>query len=239
MATALIGEELLASETTGAEGGFQYSGGGLGGAYYGGLIDEQLGVNAYRGNPYLSEETSSVTNETGNSSAFKSDKKPKGFNWGDYYNAKSLASDGEQAAKGILDTISGIYNTYRENRKLKIDSIEDRKDRYRAGIVFRGKENRDQLVRENRIPAYYSTTNIKSLLRRGIMPFGWSSTMAIEQGFGKEIFAQEQKLVIERKTDHLLRREKDKNRLRKSLGELENLKNKFKTRKILEYYNQN
>ena len=72
-----------------------------------------------------------------------------------------------------------------------MDGIQ--KDRYRAGIVFRGRENRDQLVRSNQMPAYYSTSNIKSLLRRGIMPFGWNSEMAVEQGFGQEVFAQEQK----------------------------------------------
>ena len=141
--------------------------------------------------------------------------------------------------QGVTQLIADTYNNYRKDKQLKINSSENLKDRYRAGIVFRGQENRDQLIRSNKMPAYYSTSNIKSLLRRGIMPFGWNSEMAIEQGFGQEIFAREQKAVIERNSNKFLKREKNKIELRKSLGELENLRNRLKTRKILEFYNQN
>ena len=89
------------------------------------------------------------------------------------------------------------------------------------------------------MPAYYSTSNIKSLLRKGIMPFGWNSEMAVEQGFGQEVFAQEQKAVSKRKSEEFLQREKDKARLKRTIGDLRNLRDKFKTRKIIEYYNQN
>ena len=228
---AIVGEELLAGEAAaGAEAGAaeaeavesESAEGGFGGRYN-------------RGNPYLRSKTGG-----GSSSAFKSDKKPEGlFSWNKFYNYKSAVDFGGEVVKGITQLISDTYNNYRQDRQLKIDAREDRKDRYRAGIVFMGEESRDQLVRSNKIPAYYSTSNIKSLLRRGIMPFRWNSEMAIEQGFGKEIFAQEQKAVTERNSNKFLKREKDKIELRKSLGELENLRNRFKTRKILEFYNQN
>ena len=252
----VVGEELLAAEITagaeaGAAGQFQYSGGGIGGANYGGIGGggigfEGFGVNpetttAYRGvglpehpNPEIGN-----TNGIGGSSAFRTDTKPRSIGWGDFYNASAVVNTAGGVLQGITQTIADTYNNYRKDKRLKLNSREDLKDRYRAGIVFIGQENRDKLVRENRMPAYYSTSNIKSLLRRGIMPFGWNSEMAIEQGFGQEVFTQEQKAVTDRNSEHLLKREKDKIKLRKSLGELENLKQKLKTRKILEYYKQN
>ena len=231
---AIVGEELLAGEAAagaeaeaaaGAEAEAAESAeGGVGGRYN-------------RGNPYLRSKTGGGS---GSSSAFKEDKKPEGiFTWNNFYNAKSAIETGSQLVREGTQLFSTIYNNYQEDKRLKRNSRENRKDRHRAGIVFRGEEDRDQLVRSNKIPAYYSTSNIKSLLRRGIMPYGWNSEMAIEQGFGKEIFAQEQKAVTERNSDKLLKREKDKTQLRKSLGELENLRNRLKTRKILEFYNQN
>ena len=255
---AVIGEELLASEAAGAEAGaaetgqFQYSGGGLGGANYGGIGGGPIGFEGFGVNPEVTAQYSGVglpehplygeTNGIGgssSSSAFKSDTKPRGLSWQNFYNASAVVNTAGGVLQGITQTIADTYNNYRKDKRLKINSREDLKDRYRAGIVFVGQENRDQLVRQNRIPAYYSTSNIKSLLRRGIMPFGWNSEMAIEQGFGQEVFAQEQKAVTVRNSEEVVKREKDKIKLRRSLGELQNLRNKLKTRKIIEYYKQN
>ena len=255
---AVIGEELLATEATaGAEAGvaetgqFQYSGGGLVGANYGGIGGGPIGFEGFGVNPEVTSQYAGVglpenplygdTNGIGgetSSSAFKSDTKPKGLSWGNFYNASAVVNTAGGVLQGITQTIADTYNNYRKDKRLKINAREDLKDRYRAGIVFIGQENRDQLIRSNRMPAYYSTSNIKSLLRRGIMPFGWNSEMAIEQGFGQEVFAQEQKAVTDRNSEHLLKREKDKAKLRRSLGELQNLRNKLKTRKIIEYYKQ-
>ena len=88
------------------------------------------------------------------------------------------------------------------------------------------------------MPAYYSTSNIKSLLRRGIMPFGWSSEMAVEQGFGEEIYMHEMKALTNRQSAKFLKIEKEKSDLKISIGSLENLRNRFKTRKLLKYLNQ-
>ena len=181
--TAVVAEELLGAEAgvAGAEGGealgaqeggFQYSGGGLGGARYEGIGFERFG-NAPGYTPefrYPVERPG--TDEPPSSSAFKSDKKPQGFQFGPLYNADFVVGEVGQGIGQIISTISNVYSVYRANKKLKQQSAENTKDRYRAGIVFRGRENRDQLVRSNQIPAYYSTSNIKSLLRRGIMLLG-------------------------------------------------------------------
>ena len=256
---ALVGEELLGAEAAGAEAGaaessaaesgggnFQYSGGGIGGANYGrGAIGfEGFGVNpevtsTYRGVGLPENPRFGNTNGIGGSSAFRADTKPKGlFSWNNFYNTTAAVNTVGGIFHNITQLISDTYNNYRQDQELKKNSRENLKDRYRAGIVFMGQENREQLVRQNKMPAYYSTSNIKSLLRRGIMPFGWNSEMAIEQGFGKEIFAQEQKAETERRSEEFVKREKQKIKLRQSLGELENLRNKLKTRKILEYYKQ-
>ena len=253
---AIVGEELLAAEATaGAEaasaesataGGYQYSGGGLGGANYGAdaIGFEGFGVNPevtsqYRGVGLPEHPSIGDTNGIGGSSAFRTDTKPKGlFNWNNFYNSTAVVNTAGGILQGINQTIADTYNNYRKDKQLKLNSRESLKDRYRAGIVFIGQENRDKLVRENRMPAYYSTSNIKSLLRRGIMPFGWNSEMAIEQGFGHEVMAQEQKSVTTRNAKHLLQQQREKMELKKSLGELKNLRDRFKTRKILEYYNQ-
>ena len=252
---AVIGEELLAAEATAdaeagaAEAGqFQYSGGGIGGANYGA---DAIGFEGFGVNPEVTSQYRGVglpehpnpkignTNGIGGSSAFRTDTKPRGLSWNTFYNTSAVVNTVGGVLQGITQTIADTYNNYRKDKQLKRNSQEDLKDRYRAGIVFIGQENRDQLVRQNRMPAYYSTSNIKSLLRRGIMPFGWNSEMAIEQGFAKEVFAQEQKAVTERNSKHFLQQQQEKTELRRSLGELKNLREKFKTRKILEYYNQN
>ena len=251
---AVIGEELLASEAAaGAEAGavegsqFQYSGGGIGGANYG---SDAIGFEGFGVNPEVTTQYRGVglpehpdprigdTNGIGGSSAFRTDTKPRGLSMNTFYNTSAVVNTVGGVLQGITQTIADTYNNYHKDKQLKRNSQEDLKDRYRAGIVFIGQENRDHLIRSNRMPAYYSTSNIKSLLRRGIMPFGWNSEMAIEQGFGKEVFAQEQKAVTEKNSKEFLQREKDKIQLRRSLGELKNLREKFKTRKILEYYNQ-
>ena len=248
---AIVGEELLAteagaSEAAATEGQFQYSGGGIGGANYSAdaIGFEGFGFNPeyagdYRGVGLPDHPTIGRTNDIGGSSAFRTDTKPRGLSWNNFFKGDAVVNIAGGALQGITQTIANTYNNYRKDKQLKLNSRENLKDRYRAGIVFIGQENRDQLVRENRMPAYYSTSNIKSLLRRGIMPFGWNSEMAIEQGFGKEIMAQEQKSVTTRNAKHLVQQQREKMELRKSLGELKNLRERFKTRKILEYYNQN
>ena len=156
----------------------------------------------------------------------------------DIFYADYAAQKVGQGVNAIFDTINDVYNIYRSNKKLNKQGAENTVDRHRVGIVFQGQENRDQLVRSNKMPAYYSTSNIKALLRKGIMPFGWNSEMAVEQGFGQEIYMQEMKTLTEKRSKDFLRREKEKYHLRQSMGDLTNLRNRFKTRKLLEFYKQ-
>ena len=259
MASILAAEELAGAEgaeALGAEegiggeagGGFEYSGGGAGGARYepyeyynfnGG--NQLIGFERYGGNypAYRpgTEEIGEAETES-SSSAFKPDKKPRGINWGAVYNLNFVNEKIGSGLNSIVNIIGGIYGDYRNAKRLGLRKTENTKNRHRVGILFKGQENRDQLVRENKMPAYYSTSNIKDLLRKGIMPYGWNSEMAVEQGYGHEIFVQEMKKETDIKAKHFLRREKEREAIKNSLGELENLRNRFKTRKILEYYNQ-
>ena len=181
------------------------------------------------------------------SSAFKMDEAPQGFikslfsgkNQSRFFNVDYAVSRVGQGVTGVISAIGTIYKIYRSNKKLHKQATDNAVDRHRAGIVFRGEENRDQLVRSNQVPAYYSTSNIKKLLRAGLMPFGWNREMAVEQGFGQEIYAQEMKKVTVNRSKDFLRRAEEKKALRDTLEDLKNLRDKFKTRKLVEYYSQN
>ena len=50
-------------------------------------------------------------------------------------------------------------------------------------------EDRDAFVRNGEMPAYYSSSNIRKLLTRGIMPLGWTELVASYQGFALEVQA--------------------------------------------------
>ena len=235
---AIVGEELLATEAAAGESAAAAeSTAAESTAATEGVVGESEAYTGrgVPGNRYLGEGGGGSSSS---SSAFKADSRPKGFSWNNFYNSQAVVNTAGGVLQGITQTIADTYNNYRKDKDLQLNARESLKDRYRAGIVFMGQENRDKLVRENKMPAYYSTSNIKSLLRRGIMPFGWNSEMAIEQGFGKEIMAQEQKAVITKNAKHILEEQREKMELRKSLGELKNLRDRLKTRKILEYYGQ-
>ena len=213
-------------------GNFNYSGGGAGGAryepyeYYNYGPDNMLiGFERY-GTPegFVSDFRGgrgfeNLRNpESGFSSAFRQDRAPQGAfqrllgrqpRAHDAYYASFVADKANQGVGAIYGLINDIYDVYRTDKKLDRQGAQNTTDRYKIGIVFKGKENRDDLIKRNKIPAYYSTSNIKSLLRRGIMPFGWNSEMAVEQGFGQEIYVQEMKKVSDEKAKKFLHREKN------------------------------
>ena len=143
-----------------------------------------------------------------------------------------------QGINGIFSIINNAYDIYRANKKVGKASKDNTLNRHRAGIVFQNKENRDQLVREGLIPAYYSTSNIQFLIRKGVLPFGWNKDMAVEQGFGKDVYIHEMKIKTADKSKHFLEEEIRKRKLKNAVGEIENLKDRFKTRKMLEFYSQ-
>lgn len=55
-----------------------------------------------------------------------------------------------------------------------------------VGLVL-DRENRRALLLQRLIPQYYSAGNIKRLIKRSTLPFGWSVAMAINQGFANDI----------------------------------------------------
>ena len=173
-------------------------------------------------------------------------------------NAPSIESDGEfkkdsgnnallggfglsEVGKGVgsvINVINDAYNIYRANKKVGKENRDNILNRHRAGIIFQNKENRDQLVREGLIPAYYSSSNIRDLIRKGILPFGWNKDMAIEQGFGKDVFIHEMKIKTSDKSKKFLENEVRKRKLKNSVGKIENLRDRLKTRKLVEFYSQ-
>ena len=192
------------------------------------------------------EELSSTAAAGESTSAFEADSS---------INAPSIELDGEfkkdsgnnallggfglsEVGKGVdsvINVINDAYNIYRANKKVGKENKDNILNRHRAGIIFRNKENRDQLVREGLIPAYYSKSNIKDLIRKGVLPFGWNKEI-IEQGFGEDVFIHEMKIKTSEKSKKFLQNEIRKRKLKNSIGEIQNLRDRLKTRKLLEYY---
>lgn len=81
-----------------------------------------------------------------------------------------------------------IFDLVRKVLKASEEADDRRRKRYAAGVLYPG-ENRDKLIIDADVPAYYSTSNIKKLLRNNILPYGWSQATAVNQGFGDEISA--------------------------------------------------
>ena len=241
--------ETIPKEREGGEGSYNYSGGGARGARYEGIGFEQFGypqgyVTDFRvGRGF---ENLRAPNRV-SSSAFTQDRAPQGAferilgrppKTTDVFYADYAGTKSSQLTGAIFGIINDIYDIYRTDKQLDKQEAENRNDRYKIGIVFNGRESRDDLIKKNKIPAYYSTSNIKSLLRKGIMPFGWNSEMAVEQGFGKEIYIQELKKKSDEKSQDFLHRAKIRSHLKSTIGDVENLRDRLKTRKLIEYYSQ-
>lgn len=104
-------------------------------------------------------------------------------------NASSQGVDVEGLIKAfgqVLGMAVNIYETVRLFKNSKNEDADMVRQRRGAGIVYPN-ENRLDLVKSGRIPAYYSGSNIRLLLRDNVLPFGWSELTAVNQGFGEEI----------------------------------------------------
>ena len=145
-----------------------------------------------------------------------------------------------KTGQGIDQLFSEVKNIYQTKRnKLEVERHGKQIDRNRRvlGIVYDG-ESRDNLVANNKLPAYYSTSNIQRLLRNGIMPVGWNEEMAVQQGFGKEISNVKFKEETKNKAREFLRRETTKAHVKATEGDLKNLRNRLKSRKLAQYFSQ-
>lgn len=132
-----------------------------------------------------------------------------------------------------LQTALAIYDTVRVFKKANEEDDERRTNRYRAGIVYPN-ENRNVLITKGLIPAYYSTSNIKDLLRANVLPFGWSELTAVAQGFADEVKAGEYRkrnVLDSKRLKEEINRERDIN---KNLNTLDYFDSKLRTLKAIE-----
>ena len=182
---------------------------------------------------------------SGRTTSFKSDFAPKGAVRNllgknaienifaiDYVQAK-----GGQGVAQIFNEVNNIYGMEREAREIGLQQRQTDRDRRVLGIVY-DNESRDKLIGANLIPAYYSTSNIKRLLRNGVMPYGWNEEMAVQQGFGDDISKVNFKEKTKDQSEEFLQRETTKAHIKATEGDLKNLRNILKTRKLIQYYSQ-
>lgn len=87
------------------------------------------------------------------------------------------------------------------------DNEDRRRQRYYLGILYPN-ESRDLLVTQGRIPAVYSTRNIKMNLKEGNLPKNWGEVTAILQGFGPEVDEYLTRINSEIKTSRELLQQK-------------------------------
>ena len=156
----------------------------------------------------------------------------------DMFYADYVGNKANQGVSAIFGFINNVYDMDRTGYLLHEQGKNLRRDRYSLGILFNDKENREDMIGRGKIPAYYSTKNIKNLLRDGIMPFGWNAEMAVQQGFGEDIAAQETRNKTREESNEFLHRESVKAHLKATEGDLKNLRNRLKTRKLVQYYSQ-
>ena len=150
----------------------------------------------------------------------------------DYVQAK-----GGQGVAQIFNEVNNIYGMERESKEIGLKQRQTDRDRRVLGIVY-SNESRDKLIGANLLPAYYSTSNIKRLLRNGVMPYGWNEEMAVQQGFGDDIAKVNFKEKTKDQSEEFLQRETTKAHIKATEGDLKNLRNRLKTRKLIQYYSQ-
>ena len=116
--------------------------------------------------------------------------------------AKGFAQDNQAVIQAGIKNIgeaialaSSIYKlvlSFKAGDQLTKDL---KKDRYKVGLLFPG-EDRDALVRSGEVNGYYSTDNIRSLIKLNKTPATWSVQQTTLQGFADEI--RDQRLLNSR-----------------------------------------
>ncbi len=112
----------------------------------------------------------------------------KGFSQDSQESAESAGVDIAKivsAGLSIFSSIYGLLSAIQQGKEQTQDLIDKR---HAAGLLL-PTEDRKTLVVTNVIPAYWAASNIKNLLRRGKLPYGWSVVVAANQGFEKDIAA--------------------------------------------------
>jgi len=120
------------------------------------------------------------------------------------------------------------------NEKKGAEEVEDRRiRRYALGIVYPS-ESRDDLTAKGSIPAYFSKSNIRDLIRKSKLPYGWSIETAVNQGFGNEIRSMLFKKSLMNDSDELSGRIRRERELRRAIQGSENIQKKLRLNKFLE-----
>lgn len=129
----------------------------------------------------------------------------KGFKPDSKENALSQGVDPSKILMGALSLAAAILSLVVTIKKGKEERQDIKDRRYAAGLLT-SKESRDKLIVDGIIPAYYSSSNIRSLLKRGTLPYGWSEIVASSQGFAPEVQAW---LLRQRRTSVQKQRDED------------------------------
>lgn len=89
-------------------------------------------------------------------------------------------------ALSLASAVLSLVATVKRGKEAAAD-IKDQ--RYAVGILTPTEDRRD-LLRKGLIPPYYSTTNIRRLIRSDLLPAGWTTTTLVGQDFGPEVDLQ-------------------------------------------------
>lgn len=152
-------------------------------------------------------------------------------------NAQSQGVDFSSLGKIAGETVGlvvKILDFVRSERKTKEEDEERKKQRYSAGIVYSPEENRELLIRQGKIPAYYSTSNIRGLLNDNLLPRGWSTEVAVNQGFFNEIRAGEFRAKNKKAAEDILAQYDTRRKIRQQAATVEALDRRLRLNRALQ-----
>jgi hypothetical protein len=176
-------------------------------------------------------ETAEASEAGSAKSAFKADSSENA-------SAKGVDLQGLGKLAGeTLTLVMTILNFVRSEKRGRDEEQERKDNRHRAGIVFDPEESRLTLVRNGQIPAYYSSSNIRSLLADNKLPYGWSEETSINQGFGPEIRAGEFRRRNKDQIDNINKYYDDRLALTKQLVSIDSLDKRLRLNRALQQLN--
>jgi len=104
---------------------------------------------------------------------------------------ENAAAEGVESVKIVgqaLSVASSVLSLMTALKKGKEDTADILERRLAAGLL-RPDESRITMINDNLIASYWAPSNIHQLLESGTLPFGWSISAAVGQGFGADIAA--------------------------------------------------
>jgi len=147
-------------------------------------------------------------------------------------NAGSQGVNYEGFAK-VIGLGMSIKDLIRNEQKGAEEEEDRRIRRYALGIVYPS-ESRDDLTAKGLIPAYFSKSNIRDLIKKSKLPYGWSVETTVNQGFGNEIRSMLFRKSPKNDSDELLGRIRRERELRRAIQGSENIQKKLRLNKFLE-----